>query len=487
MNNSIQQDGHQVTLTITAEESDLTPTVRSVYNRLRESVDADGFRQGKAPNDIVDRELGAERVQSEVIDAAAEKMYRQAIEENDLRPVGNPQVSVKKFVPYSELELEITVEVMPEVKLPDYTKISKTPETAEVEEKEINDVMESLRERLSERTEVQRAAESGDEIIIDFKGTKNGEDVPGAEATDYAIILGSNQFIPGFEEELIGLKQGEQKQFGITFPEEYGEQSLAGEKVDFDVTVKKVNEIKKPELNDEFAKEAGPFENLAGLQEDVRNHLQSEKDQSTQRRFENDVITEVVKQTEVDLPESMVEQEIKRVQEDVQNRMQEQGMDEETYLEQTGKSKDDYQAEIKEQAKDRVKTAIVLTEVARKEGLEVTQEELDMRLQVLAGQYQDDQMQQQLAKPEARREVGNQLMAEKTVQQLVEYAKTDESGKDTSGKSDSSAQDDEDSKDSKDKKNTKKSSTESSGKKSTGKKQSNETKSSQSKDSKKDK
>lgn len=476
MKSNIQQEGHQVTLTINAEESDLTPSVRSVYNRLRESVDADGFRQGKAPNDIVDRELGAERVQSEVIDAAAEKLYRQAIEENDLRPVGNPHVSVKKFAPYTELELEVTVEVMPEVKLPDYTKISKSSESAEVEDKEINDVLESLRERLSKRTEVDRAAKSGDEITIDFKGTKDGKEVPGARATDYAIILGSKQFIPGFEEELIGLKKDEQKQFSITFPEEYGEQSLAGETVDFDVTVKKVNEIEKPELNDEFAKEAGPFENLAGLQEDVRNHLQSEKDQSTQRKLENDVINEIVQNTEVDLPESMVEQEVKRVEEDVQKRMEEQGMDEETYLEQTGKSKEDHQAEIKEQAKDRVKTALVLTEVARKEGLEVTQEELDMRLQVLAGQYQDDKMQQELAKPEARREVGNQLMAEKTVQKLVEYAQANASDTDAGGKTDSSSQETGEKKE-----ETKKYSSKSSDKKQSGGK-----KSDQSKDSKKD-
>lgn len=426
MNSSIQQTGNNVTITITAEEADLTPTVRSVFNELRGSVEADGFRQGKAPNNIVERELGTDRVHSEIINAAAEKLYRQAIQEHELRTVGNPQVAVKKFTPYTELELEVTVEVMPEVKLPDYTTISKSPEAAEVTEKEVTDVLESLRERLAERAEADRPAQSGDEITIDFRGTRDGEDVPGAQATDYSLVLGSGRFIPGFEEELIGLKPGDEKQFSLTFPDEYTEDSLAGQRIDFEVTVKNVTEITKPEVNDEFARNAGPFENLVGLQEDVRNHLQSEKEQGVQRRFENEVIQEVVDNTEVDLPDTMLEQERERVRADIQKRLSEQGLDEESYLEQTGKTKQQHEEDIEEQTKERVKTALVLTEVARAESLEVTPDELEMRMQMLAGQYQDEKMQQEMQKPEARREVANQMLAEKTVQKLVEYATSDQ-------------------------------------------------------------
>lgn len=422
MNSSIQQTGNQVTLSITAGEEDLTPTVRSVYNRLRESVSADGFRQGKAPNNIVERELGTEKVHAEVIDAAAEKLYRNAIQEHEIRPVSNPEVAVKKFTPYTELELEVTVEVMPEAKLPDYTRISKSAESTDVSEQEVNDVLESLRERLAERAEVERAAQSGDEITIDFRGTRDGEDVPGAQADDYPLILGSGRFIPGFEEEVTGLKPGDQKQFSLTFPEDYTEEELAGKQIDFEVTVKKVTEITKPEVNDEFARNAGPFQNLAGLQEDVRNHLQSEKEQGSQRRLENDIIKEVADNTEVELPDSMMEQERERVREDIQKRLSEQGLDLDSYLQQSGKTQQQHEADIEEQTKERVKTAIILTEVARAENLEVTSEELEMRMQVLAGQYQDEQMQQEMQKPEARREVANQMLAEKTVQQLVQYA-----------------------------------------------------------------
>lgn len=425
MNSSIEYTGNQAILTITAQEDDLTPTVRSVYNRLRESVSADGFRQGKAPNNIVERELGTERVHSEVIDAAAEKLYRQAVQEHDLRTIANPQVAVKKFTPYTELELEVTVEIMPEVTLPDYTQISKSTETTEVSESEVNDVLESLRERLAERQEVDRAVQSGDEVTIDFRGTKDGQEIPGAQATDYTLVLGSDRFIPGFEEELIGLKAGEEKQFSLEFPPEYGEDELAGKHVDFEVTVKTVTEITKPEMNDEFAQNAGPFQNLVGLQEDVRNHLQSEKEQGSQKRLENEIIQEVVNNTQVDLPESMLEQERQRVREDFQKRLSEQDMDEASYLEQTGKTQEQHEADIEEQTKERVKTALVLTEIARAEELEITPDELEMRMQMLSGQYQDEQMQQELQKPEVRRDVANQMLAEKTVQQLVEYATPD--------------------------------------------------------------
>ncbi|PSO43723.1 hypothetical protein BRC20_00365 [Candidatus Saccharibacteria bacterium QS_8_54_8] len=226
---------------------------------------------------------------------------------------------------------------------------------------------------------------------------------------------------------MIGLSPGEQKQFSLTFPQEYSQDDLAGKQVDFDVTVKKVTEITKPEVNDEFAQNAGPFQSLAGLEEDVRNHLQSEKEQGVQQRLENEVIGEVVDKTEVDLPDSMKDQERERVQSDINKRLSDQGLDLDSYLRQTGKTQQQHETDIEEQTEERVKTALVLTEVARAEGLEVTPDELETRLQVLAGQYQDENMQQEMQKPEARRDVANQMLAEKTVQQLVEYAASDRS------------------------------------------------------------
>ena len=423
MNTTTNQTGNEVKLTITAEEADLAPTVKSVYNNLRKDVDAKGFRPGKAPNEVVERELGSDKVQLEVVNAAAEKLYRQAIQEHQINPISNPHVEVKKVVPYTELEIEVTVEVMPEVTLPDYKNtLSVEPKDNEVSDEEVEGVLNSLQERLADRDQVERAAKSGDEVALDFHGTKDGEDIPGAQETNYSLVLGSGNFIPGFEDEIIGLKAGDEKTFEIKFPDDYPEKSLAGQTVEFKVKIHSVSSVTKPELNDEFAKSAGPFESLSGLKTDVRSHLQSEKEQAASRRDENEVLRQLVDQAEVDVPESMLEREYDRVTQDVDKRLAEQGVERKDYLEQTKKSEEEFEKELKEQAVERAKTALVLTKVADTEELEVTPEEVEVQIQMLAGQYQDDKVQEELKKPEVRREISNQMLADKTVKKLIEYA-----------------------------------------------------------------
>ncbi len=425
MNIESKRTGNETILSITASKQDLEPIVRSTYNRLRESVEAKGFRPGKAPNDIIDRELGEQTVHAEIIDAAAQKFYRQAVESEDVRPINSPHVEVKKFVPHNELELEIKVEVMPEVKLGDYKKISQDKPAVEVTDDEVDNVLTSLQDRFAEREEVDRAAKEGDEVTIDFIGTRNGKPVDGAEAKDYPLQLGSNRFIPGFEEELIGLKAGDDKVFTIKFPDDYNEQSLAGTEVEFNVSVKKVSETKRPKLDDEFAGNAGPFKNLEHLKTDIHDHLKSEKEQQQERAFNNEVVDKVVDQAKVDLPQSMVDAERQRVESDFLRSLSEQGLDKDEYLKKTGQTEDKHQKEIDEQAERRVKTSLVLTEVATQEGLEVTPDELEVRAQVLAGQYQDEKIREELTKPEVRREIANQMLAEKTVEKLGGYATED--------------------------------------------------------------
>ncbi len=422
MNIETTRTGNEVLLTITASEQDIEPAVRSTYNNLRKSVSAKGFRQGKAPNNIIDRELGEETVQAEVIDAVATKLYRQAIDDEDIRPLGSPHVEVKKFVPYKELELEIKVEVMPEVKLGDYTKVKKAKAQVSVSDSDIDEVITSLQDRLAERKEVTRKAKEGDEVVIDFKGTKNGKPVDGATAKDYPLQLGSDRFIPGFEEKLIGCKSGDEKTFTIKFPDDYHESSLASTEVEFEVTVKKVSEIVRPELDDEFAKSAGPFESLTHLRSDIKDHLTSEKEQQQERAYNNEIVDMVVDKATLDLPQTMVEQERNRVEADFMRSITEQGVSKEDYLAQTKQSEKEHEESITKQAERRVKTALVLTEIAKAEGMEVTPDELEVRTQVLAGQYQDEKIQEELTKPEVRREIANQMLAEKTVAKLAEYA-----------------------------------------------------------------
>ncbi len=422
MNVKVDRDGNQVTINIQADKADMEVSVKNTYNNLRSQVSAKGFRPGKAPNDVIDRELGADKVQAEVVDGIVEKLYRQAIDENDLRPISNPHVDVKKIVPYTDLEIEIKVEVMPEVTLGDYKKIKESKPEVKVEDEEVDKVVASLQDRLAERKEVKGAAKEGDEVEIDFTGRKDGKEVPGAKAEKYPLVIGSDRFIPGFEKELIGLKPGDEKKFKVKFPDDYAEKSLAAQEVEFEIKLKKVSELVKPKADDEFAKNAGPFENIKSLREDVAAHLTAEKEKAADQELENKIVQQVVDQAKVDIPESMIEQEAQRLNEDIDRQLEEKGATKEDYLKETKQSAKALDKSIAEQAENRVKTALVLTEVANAEKLEVSSEELEVRMQVIAGQYQDESIQKQLQEPAVRREIASQMLAEKTVEHLVESA-----------------------------------------------------------------
>jgi len=419
------QKNSTVIISVLADENDFAPTVKSVYNQLRQNVSAKGFRPGKAPNEVIDKQLGADTVQNEILEALAEKAYRQALEQEDIRPISHPHVEIKKMVPYTEAELEFKVDVMPEITLADYKKLSIKPEEVEVTDEEVDGVIDSLARRMSERSAVERAAKDGDEVKFDFTGRKNGELVPGAQANDYDLVLGSGSFIPGFEEELIGLKSGDEKTFTITFPKDYGEASLAGQDVEFSVTIKQVSELKPQKIDDEFAKSSGPFDSLKAMKEDVKSHLKSEKEQQNQRQFENQIIETVVKESKLELPESILVNERQQLQQEYERQLEDQGITEEEFLKETDQTKKKLNEDLDARAEQRVKTSLVLTEVAREEGIEVSEEEFEVRMQVIAGQYQDEKIQEQLQTPGARREIHNQLLTEKTIAKLVEYTDTE--------------------------------------------------------------
>ncbi|MEX0934320.1 MAG: trigger factor, partial [Candidatus Saccharimonadales bacterium] len=295
-------------------------------------------------------------------------------------------------------------------------------EDVKVEDEEVEQVIASLQDRLAKREEVKRAAKEGDEVEINFIGKKDGKEVPGAKAEGYPLVIGSNRFIPGFEEEVAGLKAGDEKKFKVKFPNDYAEGTLAGQEVEFEIKVNKVSKLTPPKVDDEFAKNAGPFEDLTSLKEDISAHLRSEKEKNAQRQLENKVIQKVVDKAKVEIPEAMIEQEAKRLNEDLEQQLQEKGASKEDYLKETKQTAKELDESIAKQATNRVKTALVLTEVANQEKLEVTSEELEVRMQVIAGQYQDESIQKQLQEPSVRREVASQMLAEKTVQHLVDLA-----------------------------------------------------------------
>lgn len=420
-----QESPTKVKLTVVAAEKDLLPIKKHVLGNFQDKVNVPGFRKGKIPPEVLEKHVNPESFQSEFLQEAAQQLYVGALEEVKVRPVDRPEVSLQKFVPYSNLEFEATVEVVGETTLPDYKAIKKTKPVVKITEKDVTEVIKSLQTRMAEKKDVDRAAKDGDEVWIDFEGVdaKTKEPIKGADGKDYPLIIGSNTFIPGFEPELIGLKGGSDKTFTLTFPKDYGAAALANKKVTFTVHVTKVQEVVEPKVDDEFAAKVGPFKTVAELKSDIKKQLKAEKQQQADRDFESELVKEISEKSEVAIPETLINDQVERLLSELRQNLTYRGQTMQEFLESEGKTEEQYRKEVlKPQAQERVKASLMLAEVAEQEKLTVTPEELDKALEDYRQQYSDEKMQAELDKPEARRDIAARLLTQKTIEKLTSYA-----------------------------------------------------------------
>ena len=410
-------------MSVIAKPEELAPIKEAVVKAMGKNAKVQGFREGKAPINLIEKQLDPQLLQQSFLEDAINQMYPSAVREKGLRPVSNPEIKIKKFVPYTALEFEATIPVVQEVKLPNYKtmKLKKTDE--KITTKDVNEVIENIRERVAESKDVTRAAKTGDKVWIDFAGKDSkGEPVSGADGKDYPLLLGSNTFIPGFEEKLVGTKPGDKKSFTLTFPKDYGVKAMQSKKVTFDVEVTKVQEVAKPKVDDELAKKAGPFETLAQLKDDVKKQLQQEKDRQNGLKYESELVRKVTEKSTVEIPQVLIEQTIDRLVNEQKQNLTYQGQTYKEFLESEGKTEEEYRKTLAASAEERVKASLVLSEIADKEDLQVTPEELEIRIQALKAQYGDPKMQADLDKPELRQDIAMRMLSEKTVAKLAEYA-----------------------------------------------------------------
>lgn len=425
MNISVKEQSDSLRLiTIIGDDQDLAKIKKHALELLQRDVEAPGFRKGKAPLNVVEKQVGSNRLQSEVLEEAVNHLYSEGMVQEGLRPIDQPKIEVKKFTPYSEIEFTAEVEVMPPVKLGDYKKISKKRESPKVSDKEIDDVIENLRTRAADKKEVKRAAKDGDELVIDFEGKDaDGKDVAGASGKDYPIRLGSKTFIPGFEDNLLGLKAGEDKTFDVTFPKDYSHKPLAGAKVTFTAKVKNVQSVTLPKVDDEFAKKLAPVDDLKALKSDIRTQLMTQKMQQTDDKLKDEIVEELVKISKLSVPQLLLEDQMEHMKQDFINNLTYRGITLQEYLAQQDLKEEEWvEQELMPQAERRVKVGMVLSEVARSENLQVSDEELELRINLMKGQNQNPQMQTELDQPEQRRDIASRLLTEKTLNKLVEYA-----------------------------------------------------------------
>jgi len=412
----------QVEFIVTLNEAELKPIVKHVFDELRPRVKAAGFRPGKAPDNIVERELGPAYVQNEVMEHAVQDSYGKVIREQNFAVVAPPKVSLEKFVPYTELEYKGTIQLMPKVKLAKYQDFRIKRPAIAVDPAEVEKTIEDLRRREATRLESDHAAKMGDEVVFDFDGTKGGEPVRGASAKGHTLMLGSGQFIPGFEEELVGVKAGDEKTFDIRFPKDYHESTLADQLVTFKVAVKTVTELVLPEINDEFVAKVSPFKTIKELKADALEQITNQKAESVSKEYEQQVLDKLLKESDYQTPEALVDQQLERMRTELEQNLAYSGLDIDKYLELSGKTRDDLDGEMRPEAERRVGLAMILTEVAAAEKLSVSAEDLDMEIGRMKLQYKDEVTQAELDKPGTREEIYNHLMASRVIAKLISYA-----------------------------------------------------------------
>lgn len=411
-----------VLLEISATEADLAPIKKHVLGHFMRKVKVPGFRAGKAPLHLIEKHVDRNVLLDEFLEHAINDLYTHAVNEADIRPIAQPKIQMKSFVPFTDLSFEASIETLGPVVLPDYKKLKLPKEPVTITAKEVGEVIKSLQRQMAEKKEVTRAAKNGDEVVIDFNGTdKDGKAIPGADAQGYPLQLSSGAFIPGFEEHMVGLSAGDNKSFDIVFPKDYGAKALQNQKVTFSVTVRKVNELVEPKLDDAFAAKAGPFKTVKELKADIKKQLQLERQTEADTKYENELVQHIVGKTKADIPDSLVQDQLNRMEEAEKQNLLQKGQTWQEHLKEEGLTEEQHRERQRPDAIERIKGGLVLGEIAEREKMEVTPEELEIRIQLLKGQYQDPQMQAELDKPENRRDIANRMLTQKTVAKLVEY------------------------------------------------------------------
>lgn len=411
-----------VKLQVTAEQALLDKVKSAAISRLSRNLKVSGFRPGKAPQHLVEKQLDPQILQSEFLETAVNRLYVDAIQEQKLRPVAQPTVNILKFVPFETLEVSYEIEVLGAITLPDLTKISLARKPVKVVAKDVDEVLANLAQRAATHSDVDRAVKKDDQAIIDFKGvdTKTKDPITGADGKDYPLIIGSGNFIPGFEEEVIGLKAGDSKDFDITFPADYAAAELQNKKVTFSVLVNKVQAVEAPMLDDAFAATVGPFTSLAELKTDIKKQIEQERTGQAERSYENEILELIAQKTKVTIPTSLIDDEIERIEADEKRDVSYRGQTWEQHLAAEKLTEEEHREKQRPAAELRVKAGLILGEIADLEKIVVSPQELELQIQQLKKQYTDAAMQAELDKPENKRDILSRILSQKA----LEFAKS---------------------------------------------------------------
>ena len=377
-----------VKLEVKVEAEKFDAALKKAYNKNKMHFNVQGFRKGKVPMAMVKKFYGIEVLYDDAVNFVIDETYPAALAENDIKPVDYPKVDIVEIGEGKDLVYTAEITTYPEVELGEYKGLEVKKPTYEVNDEEVEKQLASMQEKNARvTTKEEGTVEDKNIAVIDFKGYIDGTPFEGGEGTDFSLEIGSGSFIDNFEEQLIGLSVGDTKEVNVTFPENYGSEELNGKPAKFDVTVKEIKVKEVPALDDEFAKDASEFETLAELKEDIKKNLQKAEDQKAENEFEEDIITAIIENTKLDLPQVMVEKEIDHMMNDLENRLKYQGLTLEQYMEFTGNTPEKMRDFMKENAERKVKADIIIDAIAKAENIEATEEELKEKALEVAKMY----------------------------------------------------------------------------------------------------
>ena len=369
-----------VKLEIRVEAEKFDAALTKAYNKNKSRYNIPGFRKGKVPMAMVKKFYGVEVFYDDAVNFAIDESYPVALNEENIRPVDYPQIDIVELGEGKELVYTATVTTYPEIELGEYKGLDIKKPVYEVEDAEIDKQIKEMQEknaRIEVKTEGNVA--KGDIAVIDFKGYIDGVAFEGGEGSDYSLEIGSGTFIDNFEEQLIGLAVGDKKEVNVTFPEAYGKEELNGKPAMFEVEIKSIKAKELPELDDEFAKDVAAVDSFEELKENLKNTLVKNNDEKAEREFEEAVITAVIENSKMDVPEVMVSKEIDSMMQDLEGRLKYQGLSLDQYMEFTGNTTEKMRDFMKENAERKVKADLVLEAISKAEDIKATEEELNAR------------------------------------------------------------------------------------------------------------
>lgn len=410
----------KVELKVTLDGADLKVARAKAIENLAKNLKLQGFRKGKAPASLVEKNLPANEIASETIDVAVRTNMPAAFDHAKLAPIAIENVNVTKYVPEESAEYTVTADILPEVKLGDFKKLKVKLEKTEASAADVQEIIDNIIDAYAEKKVAKKAAANGDEVIIDFVGKKDGVEFAGGSVKDHHLVLGSGQFIPGFEEGIVGHEAGDKFDLEVTFPKDYPEKSLAGQKAIFETLVKQVNEVVKPKEDAELAKKCGNFQNMDELRADIKKNLEAQNEHRASEKYRDDLVAELVKVSKVSAPEILIKDQLRFIKDDLNRNAASHGMTFEQYLERTGQTEEDWEKQARELAEARVKASLVLQILARDEKITVSDEEVEAKLAELKDVYQKSkEALANLKKPEVRQDIKNRMTIDKTLEYLV--------------------------------------------------------------------